>query len=95
MEKIKTLFSALYRSQVILWIGILLIVLICLFPPWLQPYPHANGSNFMGYYFLMFPPDDGYQLDFGRLGLQCGIVAIITGGLLYTLKDKKTETGGK
>jgi hypothetical protein len=35
------------------------------------------------------------RIDLIRLVVQCAIVALITGGLLYTLKDKRTETSEK
>lgn len=81
MKKIKTLFSALYRPKVILWIGILLIVLMCLFPPWVYQ------GEFAGYAYL-FSNWLG-SLDLVRLIIQCAIVGLITGALLYTLKDEK------
>ena len=35
------------------------------------------------------------HIDFVRLIIQCVIVGLITRALLYTLKDKKAEGGGK
>jgi len=90
MKRIKTLFSA-----VILWIGILLIVLMCLFPPWIW------YDRIVGYAFLFSDRTVGNEIYrsahiyFVRLLIQCAIVGLITGGLVYTLKDKKAEGGGK
>ena len=102
MEKIKTLFSALYRPKRVLWIGITIIVLMCLFPPW------AGGDGrILGHAFLV---SDGYfhqpgyadwvpkvrgEIDLVRLVIQCVIVGLITGALLYTLNSKKSEGDGK
>ena len=89
MEKIKTQFVALYRPKVILWTGIFIIVVMCLFPPWV-----LYGSQFVGYVFLF---SNGRTLpyaahiDLVRLILQCAIVGLITGALLYTLNSKKAE----
>lgn len=38
---------------------------------------------------------DIVKIDITRLIIQCLIVCLIIGGLLYTLKDRKNETGGK
>jgi hypothetical protein len=83
---IKKLFIALYRPKIILWIGILLIVLMCLFPPWVW-----ERGHFAGHAYLF---SEGWTLrnahiDLVRLIIQCVIVGLITGTLLYTLKDKK------
>ncbi len=90
---IKTLFNALYRPKVILWTGIFVIVAMCLFPPW------ADKGRMVGYAYLF--SDGNFQqfrrgdirahIDLVRLLIQCAIVGLITGGLLYTLKDKKAE----
>jgi hypothetical protein len=123
MKRIKTLFSALYRPKVILWIGITIIVAMCLFPPWVTKdkagtvvyaclfsneldrwsyswrgsyYPPPAYQQFLWRMFSRKP--SGFPLghiDLVRLIIQCGIVSLITGGLLYTLKDKKTKGSGK
>jgi len=120
MKRIKTLFSALYRPKVILWIGIVIIVLMCLFPPFITDskissnYDDRDGRHKRGYTYLFsneIPTcnrkdyryyDDWRRsafvpahIDFVRLIIQCGIIGLITGGLLYSLKDKKAEGSGK
>jgi len=119
MKRIKTLFSALYRPKVILWIGITIIVAMCLFPPFVSDSKtgHRRGyANLFsdGISFVDRPvehfknpitgkmfadrPHYGFveaHIDFIRLIIQCAIVGLITGGLVYTLKDKKTEGSGK
>jgi hypothetical protein len=64
------------KKLIILWAGTFVIVAMCLFPP-------------MGYAFLFSDYGDAH-IDSIRLIIQCGIVGLITGTLLYTLKDKKS-----
>lgn len=94
-------FALLFRvkSQIaILWIGILLIVFMCLFPPFVSS---SSTGYEHGYAFLLsdtISVDDGWRekeikahIDLERLIVQCAIVSIITGGLFYTLKYKKKD----
>jgi hypothetical protein len=89
------------KKLTVLWIGITIIVLMCLFPPW------GRGGRFFGYAFLFtgrFNTGMGSratrgrewgEIDLVRLIIQCVIVGLITGALLYTLNSKKSEDGGK
>jgi hypothetical protein len=70
-------FIVSYRTQIIIWIGILLIVLMCLFPP-------------SGYSFL-FSEYRSVVIDVVQLGLQCGLVALVIGGLIYTFRGEKRD----
>jgi hypothetical protein len=92
---------------IILWISILLIVLMCLFPPWVGT-GEGKAGRFLGYAYLFsdlrtinrmsgesrseFIGDLPARIDLNRLFVQYAIVALITGGLLFVLKDKKTKT---
>lgn len=86
-------------------LGVWVISLICLFPPWVRTYriPNSNikATMPMGCNFLSYPPEvdrlSGVSIDFARIGLECGIVFLITGALYYALsiiqKTKKlTDT---
>ena len=84
----------------VLWLGIIVIVLMCLYPPWIEtvrlPSSNIKGTNSAGYGFLWHPPSTGSRysgiaIDYSRLLLQFFAVGLITGGLLYTLKAKKKE----
>ena len=92
----------------VMWLGILVFVLMGLFPPWLYTYnatirspvygSFLTGSQkIAGYYFLFAPPDPagesghGISLDITRLFVQWVIVIALTGGLIYTIKDKPKE----
>lgn len=67
---------------------------MCLFPPWvaenkIQGYAYL----FSGYPIIGFSYEA--HIDLVRLIIQCAIVGLITGALLYTLKDKKAERAEK
>ena len=64
----------------ILWIGMVIFVLMGLFPP--KEYNTPEGSHADGYGFI-FTVDN---IDFSRLIVQWAIVAVVTGGLIYSIK---------
>ena len=69
------------KSQLkILWIGLVIFVLMGLFPP---KESHDRGGSYADGYGFIFTVDD---IAFSRLFVQWAIVAIITGGLIYSLK---------
>lgn len=79
------------KQKIVLCIGIVVIVLMGLFPP-------SNTS--MSYLFRLEGPGSEYSfllvmspsdIGFGKLFIQWVIVAVITGGFIVTLKDKKTK----
>ncbi len=76
---------------VILWTGIGVICLMCLFPPWVRTFSFEGtySKRLLGYFFILIPPYGSVEIDLSRLGIQCGIVGLITIGLLYSLKDRK------
>lgn len=127
------------KQKIVLWIGIVIIVSMCLFPPWVRVVDIA-GSRLIasgGYCYLLSPPKpvlgsgfskdtwrrtvggssrdasnlvgrffyeserlpalDYVRVDLPRLGIQCVIVALITGGLLctFTTKEKYKNKGQK
>jgi hypothetical protein len=94
------------KNLVILWTGVLLIILMCLFPPFVSDsstgYRHgysyffsntisvADYKSFDGSYIYKSLKA---HIDFVRLVIPCAIVGLITVALLYTLKDKKAKEG--
>ena len=69
------------RAQLkILWVGIIIFVLMGLFPP--KEFNTPEGSHADGYGFI-FTADN---IDFSRLFVQWAIVAVVTGGLIYSIK---------
>ncbi len=76
------------RKQIIvLIIGISVIVLMGIYPPWI----HRHRGTVEGYAFITNPPKTYSTIDLKRLGVQCGLVALVAGGFLVILKDKKKD----
>lgn len=137
-----------YRSQIVVLVGIFLIALMGLFPPWIGKFDKGGfkRSAPIGYYSIFDPPPknaayqenvvkkewietfapesraeelnrlrdimegrevqkrkvtggyykytDPYKIfyiNFYQVGMQWAVVAIATGGLLYTFREKKTS----
>ncbi len=80
------------KQKICLWLGICLIVLIGLFPPWVRGGTLLTPND-AGYHFIFTPPKvrsmECSRIDISRLFVQWVMVASITGGLVTTLKDKK------
>lgn len=80
------------KRKIVLWIGIAIIVVMGIFPPWVQRGALSEKSD--GYSFILNEPENyafGWfpRLDLPRLFIQWLIVAFITAGLIVTVKDKK------
>ncbi|MFA9476953.1 hypothetical protein ACERK3_01475 [Phycisphaerales bacterium AB-hyl4] len=76
-----------------LWIGIALIVLAGLLPPWVEVYDdgQVQAGKAIGHAWLFAPPEPGYRdagmhLDYGRLLLIWLIVAGVTGGAIASFR---------
>jgi len=85
-------------QKVALWVGIGVLVLMLVFPPWVGIQSLSRTANItnvypLGYAPLFSPPPAGAgkQVDFGRLSIQCLAVVLVTGGMIYTLKDSKDK----
>jgi hypothetical protein len=82
------------KQKIVLWIGIAVIVVMGIFPPWV----HRGGPGVeksAGYSFILNGPESyafGWfaRPDISRLFIQWVIVAVITAGLIITVKDKRT-----
>ncbi len=89
--------SAMNKKHKIIWIGIAVVVLMCIFPPWIRVIELEGSRAYrsIGYHFLLAPPKskgiESYSIDLGRLIIQCVIVSLITGGLLYTLRTEQSN----
>ena len=75
----------------VLWVGIGVLVLMGLFPP--DEYqrnviPSGLGGDEPSRYSFILTVRD---VAFCELFIQWVIVAVVTGGLIYTLKDKKKD----
>ena len=84
-----------------LWVGIALIVVMGLFPPWVwerssrnileRPtrYEYRYTTEAGPYSWIGYPPETAKFVDLYRLGIQYFVVAVVTAGLIITLGDKK------
>ena len=88
------------KELIVLWVGVGLIVLMCLFPPWVE-YTESHtwgdhrlsGRAFMGYGCVFWHSVGGFEqgqgyIDTQRLTVQCIAVALLTGAGIYTLRVK-------
>ncbi len=77
----------------VLWTSILIIVAMCLFPPWVRRGEIASHAHFLfssgvgNYKSCIYHA----HVDLVRLVIQCVMVVLITGALFYTLNIKKAE----
>lgn len=76
-----------------MWIGITIIALMGLFPPWHTQIPQRGTQKPFGYAFIFAPPEVESAvyptLNIPRLMIQWFLVSVVTGSLIITFKDKK------
>jgi hypothetical protein len=102
------------KQKKCLWVGIALIVIMGLFPPWVcereerksrgygEGYEWKSTTEPGSYSWIGNPPRTHFEktfdgratirakfVDLYRLGIQCFVVAVVTAGLIITLRDKK------
>jgi len=80
------------KQKIVLWIGITIIVVMGVFPPWVQRGGLVEKSD--GYSFILKEPEHfemGWfpRPDVSRLFIQWVMVAVITAGFIVTFKGKK------
>lgn len=99
------------KQIICLWIGIGVFILMGLFPPWVSKYGRFSGYMFaFNPTSHSLPPylegrenkpvpyytyDPSLRVDISRLSVQWIIVAVITGGLLLTFREKGLTLQGK
>ncbi len=86
------------KQLAVLWVGIGLILLMCLFPPWLGivNYRGIKTREEYGYRCIFSPPPGvlteesslTIYLNTSRLVVQCVAIALLTGAGIYTLRTK-------
>jgi len=88
------------RHKVVIWIGLLLVLLLCISPPWTVTERHRRGystTNPAGHWFLMepLPTRDNLSLriDYARLGLECVTVGIAVAGFVLLTQSRKPGGG--
>ncbi len=74
-------------QKTFLWIGIAVIVIMGIFPPWAMSGQGAFAPE--GYSFILNPPTELCHINTSRLYVQWTMVAVVTGGLILTFKNNK------
>ena len=89
---IKYCYMGMSKKLKVLWTGIAIIILMSLFPPWKDlRSSRSRRSHYVvagGYGFLFDPPYRAKSIDVARLGVQILVVALITGGVIVSIKEK-------
>lgn len=80
-----------HKQRVSIWLAIGAIVVLILFPPWHRKYRGTDEYSNNGYKLIFSLKDDSTSIDYSRLILPIGAIAIIALGLIVTFKDKKPE----
>lgn len=79
------------KQKKILWIGIIIIALTGMFPPYNYEVGFG-GKKQVSYDFFLSPPyHSSAELDFARLTIQWIIVAVVTAGALYSASGDKAN----
>ena len=82
------------RKQLIgLWVGIVVIVVMGLFPPW-TAYKGNDGECYMLHKFILFQPAEKNipaRIDIAHLFAQWIMVAVVTSGFIITFQDKRPK----
>jgi hypothetical protein len=87
--KVKTEQTIINRNQkIVLWIGIIIFFVMCLFPPYGYRKGHEDFGPLIDAGYTFFFLDFYHTIKGTKLLIQCGIVAIIIGALIYALKDR-------
>jgi hypothetical protein len=83
------------KQLIAMWVGIIIIVIMVLFPPWHLPLRELGTQKRSGCAFILNPPHfgDGVypMINVSQLCIQCFIVGLITTGYIITLKDDKPK----
>lgn len=82
------------KQKKILWIGIIIIALMGMFPPYNYEVGFGfGGKKHVSYDFFLSPPyHSSAELDFARLTIQWIIVSVLTAGAIYSTKESKDKT---
>jgi len=72
------------NQRITLIVGAVILVIMLVLPPW-----HFSGGRSAGYNFLFWPPRLNISIDFGRLFLQCVLVAAVTAGTCLLFKFRR------
>lgn len=87
------------KQKIILCVGLVLFVLMGLFPSWIEQHPTRYGiqSKDLGHWPILMPPEPSIstyhrvEINFSRLVVQWTVVMIATSGLIVLCADKKDK----
>jgi hypothetical protein len=77
------------KQKNVMWIGIALIVVMGIFPPW--AISDQGSFAMLGYGFILSPPKNACHINTSHLYVQWIMVTVVTGGLVVTFMDKKKD----
>ena len=89
------------KQKICLWIGIAVIVAMGIYPPWIKPIGDGCYVTPKPKYSFILTPSGGEhtqagcylgRVDTSQLFAQWLVVAVVTGGLIVTLADKKSKS---
>ena len=90
------------KQEMILWIGLIVIQLMVVFPPVVRlqrvsdsidgPPESSTATGWTQNYGVI--TRDYKNIRFGMLAAQLIIVAVVTGGFIYTLREKERKEDG-
>jgi hypothetical protein len=77
-------------TKAIVWIGVGVIVIMCLFPPWFYVSVPTDTSTSAEYHFILCPPKTRFDTEVVRIGtglllVQCCGVVLLGAGLIFVL----------
>jgi hypothetical protein len=76
-------------QKVVMWVGILLVLPMFLFPPWQRGMGTYGRSWSAGYAWIGKPPYDAVGIDTWRILLQIASIGLVCGGMLITLQKRR------
>lgn len=92
-----------FQFYLIIWTGVLIILLMCIFPPYVQ----RDNNKFKGYHLIWNPPTERirkvdldniladpwheliFDIDALRLVIQIGSVIVLFSAIMFTLEQRK------
>lgn len=85
------------KQKKVIWIGLIIFILMGLFPPWVSHYERfasQTGTTLYkadSYGFILFPPSYSAWVDLSRLIPQWLMLSVLTAWIVYLKRDQKPE----
>ena len=84
------------KQLITMWVGIIVLVLMSIFPPWTGEVTRESGTqthlSTIYVFIFNFPDEDSlYHIDIAKLLIQYSIIGLITFGLIITFKNTKLK----